>query len=688
MSRFTSRLRLAVLTGLLATVGALSCSDDATDPERARSFTFAVVPTLQSSSAAGLVDVAQIRFVLVRAADESVVYDETVDVPEGSDEVQLDITVTISSSDELFLLTLTLFDPSGNVVFVGGPIEVTATAEGDTPPPPLAVPLTYTGIGADAVAVVIQTPDTALFFGQTLQATADALDDQDEPIPGTPIAWSSVDALADVPDEATGQVIAGNARGVARVIATLLTGPADTVSIVIQGSPSSIFLVAGDGQRALPGTELPEAITVQVRDDQGDDVADIEVEFLTSDGSLSVQSVRTDSEGVALTTWTLGANEGLQTISVSLPEFPNVTATVTATAVLPNTLVPVSDGQRGAVDTPVPAIVQVLAGDGLGIAGITVEFRSTFGSVSPFSTTSDAEGFAQTTWTLGPNEGDQTIEALVPDYDILTTMTATAFIAPPAGTDIVVFNDMNMFDETAMQDLNNQLLVRNLVGFTSQGFRTDGTAVFFDRGRASPCFANGECTASNNATLISVIQSMGLVVVEVASDTLPDAPLPPEVKVAFLWNPTIPFDPTEVGLAQEFLAEGGRIVFIGEWDGFYGQAGLDTENQFLLDMGAQMTNTGGAVDCGYNELPASSILLGHQVTTGLTGLTIACASIINPGPQDFPIMYDLGNTLVLGGVAVIGQGGAPPAVSSIRARVTDAAQRQGLNPRSGAGRRQ
>ncbi len=683
-------VRLAILSGLLAVIGTFSCRDGATDP-RGRLFTFAVVPAFQSSRAAGLVDVDRIQFVVTRA-DESIVLDTIVDIPVGSSEVQLDLTVTVTSPDELFLLTLTLFDPSGSVVFVGGPIEVSATAAEDTPPPPLEVPLVYTGVGANAVAVQIVTPDTALYFGEVLAVTADALDDAGQSIPGTPIGWSSVDpSLADVPDETVGEVNAGSARGVARIVATLLTGPADTVSIGILASPGSVVAVTGDQQRALVGTSLPEIIAVQVRAADGLAVSDVVVDFAASDGSLSANSDTTDAQGLAQTAWTLGSLEGQQTISVSLPDFPQVATSVVASAVFPNALIPVSDGQRGAINTPVPAVSRVVAADGLGIEGIAVEFRSAFGTVSPTAATSGIDGLAQTTWTLGGNTGNQTIDVTLPDYlGITTTMTTTAFIPPPPGTDIVVFNDMNMFDSTAMQDPNNQRLVRNLVGFTSGGSRSNGTVVWFDRGRNSTCFNSSppECTASTNATMIAEIQSMGLAVLEASSDTLPDLIPPPEVKAIFLWNPAVPFDSVEITLAQQFAAEGGRIVFVGEWDGFYGQAGIDTENQFLLDMGAQMTNTGGAVDCGYNVLPPSSILLGHQVTTGLTGITIACASIITPGPQDFPIMFDLSNTLVLGGVAQIGPLGAPPAIAGDTEDRADAAvpvRPRGLDPRSGAG---
>jgi hypothetical protein len=38
---------------------------------------------------------------------------------------------------------------------------------------------------------------------------------------------------------------------------------------------------------------------------------------------------------------------------------------------------------------------------------------------------------------------------------------------------------------------------------------------------------------------------------------------------------------------------------------------------------------------------------------GIEDLTIACASVIEPGDGDFALFYDTTNTLVLGGVAKI-----------------------------------
>lgn len=101
---------------------------------------------------------------------------------------------------------------------------------------------------------------------------------------------------------------------------------------------------------------------------------------------------------------------------------------------------------------------------------------------------------------------------------------------------------------------------------------------------------------------------------------------------------------------KQFASEGVRLVFIGEWQGYYDAITL--ENDFLGKMGAVMTNTGQAVDCGYNTLPSAS-LRPHQITQGMTDVTIACSSVLVPGPNDYPFYYDSTNTKVLSAVATI-----------------------------------
>ena len=136
-------------------------------------------------------------------------------------------------TDETFLLTITLIGPppERDTVFRAGPIEVHPSTSGA--PTPVDAPFIYSGVGSNAVAVAMEVPAAAILAGDTVPLTAVALDDAGTPIPGTPVAWSSLDpTVAAVPALEVGEVV-GMARGTARIVAMLLTGPADTGTVSV-----------------------------------------------------------------------------------------------------------------------------------------------------------------------------------------------------------------------------------------------------------------------------------------------------------------------------------------------------------------------------------------------------------------------------------------------------------------------
>ena len=217
---------------------------------------------------------------------------------------------------------------------------------------------------------------------------------------------------------------------------------------------------------------------------------------------------------------------------------------------------------------------------------------------------------------------------------------------------MVVFNDLNIFDNIAMANPNNVQLLKNLVNYTAMGSRAGGNGVWWDRSRNTGCILGPDFCAGDLDPARQLILDEGYLLEEFLSTPAPLTAIPGNIKILFLWLPTIPFSLQEINAMKACAAEGGRIIFVGEWDGFYGSTGIAVENQFLINMGAVLLNTGGAVDCGRNLLPAESIR-PHQVTLGVTELTIACASIIEPGPGDYPLFYDTSGQHLLGGVAVI-----------------------------------
>jgi len=239
-------------------------------------------------------------------------------------------------------------------------------------------------------------------------------------------------------------------------------------------------------------------------------------------------------------------------------------------------------------------------------------------------------------------------------------VTITA--VPTSGGDLVVFNDVNLFDGTAAQNPNNQLFYLNLVNYTASGPRASQTSVMFYFGHSSLWFPAGVAAGG---------YMTGFTVNSVFSEPLTN--IPSSYKVIFLWTPITPFSNDEVNALKQFSAEGGRVIFVGEHAGFYG-SGIPIENALLQKMGAQMTNSGGFFDCfgddgfpGFPVLPASRLNTSHQIMHGLTGLALACASEVIPGPNDFVLFRSFDGNHVLAGVAKIDLTPLPAGTSVVRA---------------------
>ncbi|HSE51760.1 MAG TPA: Ig-like domain-containing protein [Gemmatimonadales bacterium] len=81
--------------------------------------------------------------------------------------------------------------------------------------------------------------------------------------------------------------------------------------------PAKMSIQAGNGQTAPHGTTLPLEATIKVTDLNDDPVANATVSFAVAQGSVGSASVTTGADGIAKTTWTLGATIGTQTATAS-----------------------------------------------------------------------------------------------------------------------------------------------------------------------------------------------------------------------------------------------------------------------------------------------------------------------------------------------------------------------------------
>ena len=122
-----------------------------------------------------------------------------------------------------------------------------------------------------------------------------------------------------------------------------------TTQFTATGTPgpvAALTVVSGGGQEGEPGAALPNPAVVQAADAHGNAVPNATVAFaVTGGGTVATPSAATGANGQAQTAWTLGATEGVQTLSATVG---TVTATATAMAATPVLLAAKIDAGAGA----------------------------------------------------------------------------------------------------------------------------------------------------------------------------------------------------------------------------------------------------------------------------------------------------------------------------------------------------
>jgi len=247
----------------------------------------------------------------------------------------------------------------------------------------------------------------------------------------TSVDQSSVST--DAEGYASTQLTAGETIGEIQVSATaagLSGSPITFTATVVPGAAATMVANAGSGQTAAVGTAVSTPPSVLVTDDNDDPVPDVIVTFSVTSGGGSVTGAvdTTDATGVATVgSWTLGTSAGVNELAAASPGLSPVTFTATGTTGAASAVITISgDGQSGAGGAPLaqPLVVAVADQYENPIEGIQVSWATAFGSVDPASSQTDADGLAQTSWTLDPDSASQTATATVTGLDP-ATFTAT-----------------------------------------------------------------------------------------------------------------------------------------------------------------------------------------------------------------------------------------------------------------------
>ncbi|MYA33508.1 MAG: hypothetical protein F4Y33_07560, partial [Gemmatimonadales bacterium] len=231
--------------------------------------------------------------------------------------------------------TWTTSDPAVFKVDAAGTVTALANGSG-------AVTASFEGLSASAAVVVAQAAAAVeIVSGDGQQASAGAAlpdpvvvrvaDAGGSPVAGAMVAFTpgTGHGTAD-PAEA-----ASDAEGLARTVWTLGEADDQTLTAAVADGPSvrvtasllkpdelvsALEVVSGDGQRADAGAALPEPVVVRAVNAEGAPVAGATVAFTpgADHGTTDPAEVLSDAEGVARTTWTLGAAAGRQTLAATV----------------------------------------------------------------------------------------------------------------------------------------------------------------------------------------------------------------------------------------------------------------------------------------------------------------------------------------------------------------------------------
>jgi len=476
-------------------------------------------------------------------------------------------------------------------------------------------------------------------IGATQTFAALAVDALGNPVKAVQVQWTTSDPhVATVDPNGT---VTAHGAGTATISATI-DGKTDTVTFIV-APVVSLLIVSSDktqiavGQTATLSAKFADAGGTVIRD-----AAAVFTNTTPNVASLSGNVLTGLSAGTAHITATVGGLSGSIDIKVTgVGGGGQLTITPSSAEKLPNgTQAFAATGGSGTYDWSVN-----------GVPG----GNSTFGTIS-------TTGFYR---APGAVPTPSTFDVCATDHANPTVQGCahvTISPVPTSGGDVIVFNDINMFqDGTGSNTPGNVQLFKNLVTYTGEGPRAAQKTVWVHRGHnmyCDVCFNQPGSWAFFESTMAA----QGYTVQDVDDESGPLTNIPPNVKLIILTLPQTSYSVDEINSLKNFSKDGGRILFVGEWDGYYG-AGIGVENDFLSKMGAVMRNLAGDVSCP--ELIKN--IAPHQVTTGTTsGIEVACVSVIQLGPNDYALLTNAAGQII-GGVAKVDLTPLPTDAAPLRA---------------------
>ena len=310
-------------------------------------------------------------------------------------------------------------------------------------------------------------------------------DEFDKPLPGAQVTFTVTSGGGTLSETS----VTTNSIGRAETILTLGPNPGtNTVTVSVAGSqetrtfnaegiriPKTLEIISGKDQEGLPGDALEKAFVVEVRDQTDKPLPGVEVTFTVTAGGGKVQPeiATTDESGRAESTLTLGPNPGTNTVEATVTGIEEKRTFTAEGNRIPKTLEIISGvDQEGLPGEALgkPFVVEVQDQTDNPLPGVEVTFSVTAGdgTLSATHATTDENGRAESTLTLGSTPGTNTVRVSVEGNTqavaTLTIETVRVFaLSIPAGTHLIhiplAVNQINGEDATieTVGDLYNAL---------------------------------------------------------------------------------------------------------------------------------------------------------------------------------------------------------------------------------------
>jgi hypothetical protein len=280
---------------------------------------------------------------------------------------------------------------------------------------------------AQSRILVRPRPAAIRVFGDTLlrvpeggaaRLVARVVDARRHTVPGQTIAWRSADPSVAAVDSAARVSAVSSGR------ATLVASSGDLTAelpLEVYPVPSTITLLAGDGQHAPAAHRLPGPVKAQVVSRGGRPMAGVMVRFGVMEGAGRVdrETDTSGTDGIVQAGWTLGGRPGRQRIQLGVDGDGSIATIVVADAdpVAENTKIALAGNPpTGQAGEALADAVGIRVVDSLGapVADVPVTWEADGGgSITGEAPRTDSLGEATARWTLGPRSGAQQAYAQV-----------------------------------------------------------------------------------------------------------------------------------------------------------------------------------------------------------------------------------------------------------------------------------